>query len=70
MAHTTSSYYKDRLGFEPDYSTSSRGGSSVVKDSVSKAGHFVGTHVGNGRIEDSMKGGVYEENLNKFKGRN
>ncbi len=96
MAHTTSAYYRDRLGFEPDYEkphkrsyatppnaaastangdSSDRAGASgagsAFQEGASvreKGGHFAGSHVGNGRIEDSMPGGVYEENLNKFKG--
>ena len=100
MAHTTSVYYRDRLGFEPDYEPhrqyASRGsaGAPVAGDRDGRrkvaavggeaksagsepvdgvlvrgrGGHFVGTHVGNGRVEESMPGGVYEENLTKFKG--
>ena len=108
MAHTTSIYYRDRLGFEPDYephrlhsaaanasenkgkttsrtsgvSNSSNGvkssgnSSGIGKSSGSGAdggrmnngmGDYVGVKVGNGHSD--IKGGVYEENLNKFKGR-
>jgi hypothetical protein len=120
MSHTTSSYYRDRLGFEPDaephrqYASSSetrhvsasavsttvitgtssssltrKSGTNVAtshRESTSNGssfahressssqqhhghGHYVGTHVGNGKTgESSLTGVVYEENLSKFKG--
>ena len=75
MAHTTSVYYRDRLGFEPDFEPhrSQFNGGSKEKNGSSmrgESGHYVGTRVGNGRMDTAMPGGVYEENLTKFKGRN
>lgn len=60
MAHTTSVYYRDRLGFEPDY--------EPHRQSSQAQQHYVGTQVGNGKMEDPLSGGIYEENLSKFKG--
>ena len=96
MAHTTSIYYRDRLGFEPEDEYVSGGGgggvvggavssqqrqsgvsASVAKRAAAKGQRAInngnGATNGNGNSdyqhEHIMKGGVYEENLNKFKGR-
>ncbi len=85
MAHTTSIYYRDRLGFEPDYEPHRRhhhpqpasGGDGVKGSPGAAAGGSGGMKGGSGSYngrssainDDFMTGGVYEENLNKFKGR-
>ncbi len=105
MAHTTHSYYRDRLGFEPDAEPHRRHATSQRKDQLTKTSasatndsndsnshshssrirvleqqqHTVVTSststssrtktVSNGGAGPIMPTGVYEENLNKFKGR-
>ena len=84
MAHTTSIYYRDRLGFEPEDEYAGGGGAvssqqrqsgggvvaaSVAKRAAAKGHSGVKNGATNGNNGDYiMKGGVYEENLNKFKG--
>lgn len=110
MAHTTNVYYRDRLGFEPDFEPERRQYSSSNQKVVSAVSEMTSTttrsstsvrhirtsgqltsssthHSNNGtaavaskhytsdsshyQLESDamMKGGVYEENLTKFKGR-
>ena len=68
MSHTTYGYTRDRLGFEPDREerrlqhyagvTTYQNGKTYHKN-----GHSNGHH-----NEDILTGGVYEENLEKFRG--
>lgn len=77
MAHTTSIYYRDRLGFEPDYEptrqhASKPDGSGAPGRQLRDGGHHNATSNNgdhhHGGYGGNMPGGVYEENLNKFKG--
>ena len=72
MSHTTYGYTRDRLGFEPDreerrhqhyagVTTYQNGSSSYQKQ---KNGHSSNGH----HNEEFLTGGVYEENLEKFRG--
>nr|ACO12134.1 Bullous pemphigoid antigen 1, isoforms 1/2/3/4 [Lepeophtheirus salmonis] len=76
MAHTTSIYYRDRLGFEPDYEGNPEEASrlagkynpgsntsSLRRGSSSRRSNNNSTKV---ETEDPSHG-VYEENLTKFK---
>lgn len=66
MSHTTYGYTKEKLGFEPDREERRLSHYAGVKQNN---GHAANGH-GNGHhylVEDHI-GGVYEENLSKFKG--
>jgi len=83
MAHTTSVYYRDRLGFEPEgepsrqCATSSareKGGAGDGPEDVDKRRNVKKSdwRSDNGErvvVSNMPSGGVYEENLTKFKGR-
>ena len=70
MSHTTYSYTRNRVGFEPD--REERRVSHYAGVSAYTAnGHPPNGPQANGQqlyLEDTMTGGVYEENLSKFKG--
>ena len=68
MSHTTYGYTRDRLGFEPDREERRLTHYAGVTTSsyTNGNGHHNG-HNGNFH-EEAMTGGVYEENLSKFKG--
>ena len=67
MSHTTYSYTRDKLGFEPDREERRLTHYAGVQPTYTNGnGHHNGH---NGQYqEDTMTGGVYEENLSKFKG--
>ena len=68
MSHTTYGYTRDRLGFEPDREErrlQHYAGVTTYKNGTTyqKNGHTNGHY-----NEDFLTGGVYEENLEKFRG--
>ena len=68
MSHTTFGYTKNRLGFEPDREERRMTHYAGVSTYTAN-GHPVNGPSTNGHYEvDTMTGGVYEENLSKFKG--
>ncbi|TRY61605.1 hypothetical protein TCAL_08457 [Tigriopus californicus] len=91
MAHTTNVYYRDRLGFEPDYEPHRASQYATSSTSIHRESHYLASSSttsvsggmsgskakkvvdSSGRIveetKSSLTGGVYEENLTKFKGR-
>ena len=80
MSHTTYGYTRDRLGFEPDREerrlqhyagvTTYQTNGSSYSHSVRTQSSYHGASNGNGSHyqEDILTGGVYEENLEKFRG--
>ena len=68
MSHTTYSYTRDKLGFEPDREERRLTHYAGVQTTYTNGnGHHKNGHNGHYQ-EDTMTGGVYEENLSKFKG--
>ena len=73
MSHTTYNYTRDRLGFEPDREekrlqhyagvTTYQNGNGY-HGTVTRSNHHTNGHY----QEDILTGGVYEENLEKFRG--
>eukprot|EP00090_Calanus_glacialis_P003456 TRINITY_DN1255_c0_g1_i12.p1 TRINITY_DN1255_c0_g1~~TRINITY_DN1255_c0_g1_i12.p1 ORF type:complete len:5152 (+),score=1465.32 TRINITY_DN1255_c0_g1_i12:61-15516(+) len=67
MSHTTYSYTRDKLGFEPDREERRLTHYAGVQTTYTNGnGHHTNGHNGHYQ-EDTMTGGVYEENLSKFK---
>ena len=73
MSHTTYNYTRDKLGFDPDREEKRLQHYAGVTTYQNGNGYHgtVRTHNGNGHHyqEDILTGGVYEENLEKFRGR-
>ena len=74
MSHTTYNYTRDRLGFEPDREekrlqhyagVTTYHSSNGYHSTVTRTSHSNGHHQ---YQEDILTGGVYEENLEKFRG--
>ena len=82
MSHTTYNYTRDRLGFDPGdreekrlqhyagVTTYQTNGASYSQSVRTQSVHHHGATNGNGSHyqEDILTGGVYEENLEKFRG--
>ena len=82
MSHTTYNYTRDRLGFDPGDREEKRlqhyagvtsyqaNGASYSQSVRTQSVHHHGASNGNGSHyqEDILTGGVYEENLEKFRG--
>lgn len=74
MSHTTYNYTRDRLGFEPDREekrlqhyagvTTYQNGNGYHGTVTRSTNHHTNGHY----QEDILTGGVYEENLEKFRG--
>ena len=73
MSHTTYNYTRDRLGFDPDreerrlahYAGVNNGHNGAVVPSPKTNG---GSNGHKNDYENDLIGGIYEENLSKFKG--
>ena len=68
MSHTTYGYTRDKLGFEPDREERRLAHYAGVVHHQN--GHTNGhtNHQANNDMYDLNNGGIYEENLSKFKG--
>eukprot|EP00092_Neocalanus_flemingeri_P021691 GFUD01023529.1.p1 GENE.GFUD01023529.1~~GFUD01023529.1.p1 ORF type:complete len:5553 (+),score=1484.06 GFUD01023529.1:557-17215(+) len=67
MSHTTYGYTREKLGFEPDREERRLTHYAGVQSSYTNGnGQHTNGHNGHSKV-DTMTGGVYEENLSKFK---